>query len=121
MEKITIKSHLISEDEIKFTGKGIMKDNEIIFYEDKVKTKIKILENMITITREENYCLKMEFIRGKKTEATYNMYGKNFYLEIFTNDIKIGKNKIFINYDLTLDKNEKMNFIYNLEYSIDSE
>lgn len=120
MKKISIKSHLISDDEINFIGKGILKENEIIFYEDKIKTKVKILEEKIIISREENYLLKMEFIRGKKTEATYNMYDKNFYLDIFTNDLKIEENKIFVNYDLTLDKNEKINFIYNLEYSIDS-
>lgn len=121
MKKISIKSNLISDEEIDFIGKGILKDNEIVFYENKVKTKIKILEEKLVIIREENYLLKMEFMRGKITEATYNMYDKNFYFEIFTNELKIEENKILVNYDLTLDENEKMNFIYNLEYSIDSE
>lgn len=120
MEKIHIKSKLVSLEETVFSGKGILKENEIIFYENKVKTKIKLSKNKIIIERLNDYFLKMEFIRSKKTNATYTMGDKCFYLDIFTNSLKIDKNKFSINYDLTLNNDEKMNFIYNVEYSIDS-
>ena len=121
MNKVLIKSKLISDEENFFNGKGILRKNELIFYDNKIKTKVKILENKIILERTLDYILTLEFIKHTNTKATYNIYGKNLNLEIYTNELKINENNIFINYDLTLNEDEKMNFTYYIEYSIDSE
>lgn len=120
MKKVIIESKLSSEEDTLFSGKGILKGNELIFYEDKVKTKIKFLDEKVIIERSKDYFIKMQFIRSKKSYATYTMGDKNFYLEIFTKKLEIGFGRLLINYDLTLSDNEKINFVYNVKYSIDS-
>ncbi len=120
MKKVNIKSKLISEEETLFSGKGILKNNELIFYENKIKNKIKILKDKIIIERISDYSLKMEFIMGKMTKGTYTMYDQNLYLDIFTSKLNTGENSVFIEYNLLINTNEKINFIYNIEYTIDS-
>lgn len=117
MARIKIKSVLIGDEKNIFYGKGILKGNEIIFNDNKIKTKIKVYDDRIVITREENYILKMEFSLKQKTKATYNMNNHIMELNIETRKLEISDNNIKIKYIL----DEKMNFIYNIEYSIDSE
>lgn len=121
MKKITIKSELISDEKTKFLGRGILKDNEIIFYENGVKTKIKLNVNNIIIERVKDYKLIMKFIKGKNTKATYTIYDHNLLLDIYTEELKINENNFKIEYILMISDSQKMNFIYNVEYSIDSE
>lgn len=116
-----IKSKLIGDKQTNFWGKGILKNNEIIFYEDGLKNKIKIKENEVLIERVKDYKLKMNFIMSKNTQGAYTICDYVLPLNIYTDLLQVTDNSIKIKYSLMINNNEKMNFIYNIEYSIDSE
>jgi uncharacterized beta-barrel protein YwiB (DUF1934 family) len=118
MEKINIKTEMINEEKTVFEGKGIKKNNEIIFYDNGIKTKIK-LDNILSIKREKDYLLELEFIVGKITHATYTISDINMTFEIFTESLNINKNSIELVYTINNAYDKKLKFIYNVEFSID--
>lgn len=120
MSKISIKFSITSQNDKQiFEGKAQKKDNSIIFYHDKIKTKIN-LNNQVTIEREGEYYLKLIFEDRIKKEGEYiTKYGK-LQIETFTKKLEIKENKLEIIYDLYIEKEYVDTFYYILTFSIDS-
>jgi len=120
MSKIIIKSYINSkEGKHTFKGKGILKDNKITYYDGKVRTKI-ILDNIISIEREEKYYIKMNLKESIKLKGIYKTKYGNLNLETIAKKIKKEKNRLEITYDLIIDSQYIDTFKYILEFTIDS-
>ena len=120
MSKINIETVLINKEKNhKFKGKGIKKDNQIIYLDKKVQTKI-TLDSIITIERKKDYYLKLNFKNGIKTKGIYiNNYG-TFEIEIKTLEIITKDNELKIIYKIKVSENEFDTFIYKLKFSLDT-
>lgn len=97
MGKVLVST--ISNGVNKFKGKGIFNKNELVFYENKIKTKIIIKKDKLIIEREADYFLHLEFEENKKTEGYINNFGK-VILDIFTSKLIIRKDSIYIKYNI---------------------
>lgn len=121
MSKVNIKTTLKSKNENKkYEGKAIKEKNKITYIEDKIKTIILNIEDMVTIERIRDYHLKINLKKHHKLKGTYKSKYGNLNIETYTKDIKIEKNKVKIKYDLYINAHLIDTFTYNLEYSIDS-
>jgi len=114
VKKININYEVISDEKHFLETKGILKNNELIFYDGKIKNKITILDNRITIERSNNFSLNLDFIMGKKAKGTYTIDSICYDIDIFTSFLEITQNKIVINYNLHNDKtlNFKVKIVY---------
>lgn len=120
MSKISIESILENKEEKhKFKGKGIKKDNQIIYLDEKVQTKI-TLDSIITIERKTDYYLKLDLKKGIKTKGIYiNKYG-TFEIETLTTELIKKYNELKIVYKIKINENEFDTFIYKLKFSLDT-
>jgi len=116
VKKININYEVISDEKVICNSKGILNKNEIIFYDQKVKNKIRIFENKIVLERNFDYLLELEFIMGKKTKGAYTIDGNTYEIDIFTSVLEIKKNEILIDY--YINKDEKLNFKVKISYEI---
>ena len=120
MSKIKIEATLKnSEGNHIFKGKGIKKDNQIIYLDENVQTKI-IMDNIITIERNAEYKLKKKKKKGIKSKGTYiNNYG-TFEVEVETIELIQKNNELKITYKLKANKSDIDTFIYNLKFTLDT-
>lgn len=95
-------------------GLGLKKENEIIYYENKIKTKIKI-DNIIEIERKEEYYIKIILEKGIKKEGIYITKYGNIKLETLLKEIKQNEKELEIIYDLYLDSEYVDTICYNLK------
>lgn len=119
MSKVNLKVSLKSKNEdYSFEGKGIKKDNEILYKEKKILNIIDFGE-LISLERRSDYYLRIEFKKNKKLPGVYlNDFG-NMIIDTYTKQLVRKNNKLKIVYDLYLNKHLIDTFEYNLEYSID--
>ena len=120
MSKIKIEASLKnSEENHIFTGKGIKKDNQIIYLDENVQTKI-TMDNIITIERNAEYKLTLNLKKGIKSKGTYiNNYG-TFEVETYAKEIIQKNNELKIIYKLRVNDNEIDTFTYILKYTLDT-
>ena len=120
MSKIQIEAILKNSDENHtFKGKGLKKDNQIIYLDDNIQTKI-TLDNIIKIERKSEYKLKLNFKKGIKLKGTYiNNYG-TFEVETYAKEIIQKNNELKIIYKLRVNDNEIDTFTYILKYTLDT-
>ncbi len=121
MSKIFFKSIIKSKNNgtLNIKGKGIKKNNNILFYDNGIKVTVELSLDKVILTRcSSNYNLRLIFDKYKKTETTYEIkeLGQFIKLETITSDLNISKNKIKINYDLYMNGEYSDNFIYELEW-----
>lgn len=116
VKKINVNYEIINDENICCNTQGILKNSEIIFYDNKVKNRIKVMENKVIVERTLDYFLKLEFIMGKMTKGTYTIGDVGYEIEIFTKELKIRKNEILIIYYLMGDKNNE--FRIKISYEI---
>ncbi len=120
MEKIKVKSKLISNDEIhEVDGLGQLKDNRIIYYDNKVKVVIRTNENL-SITREnDDYLISLNFVENEYTKSKYILKSTNaeVIINVFTKSIICEKNNIVVEYELT-DEGSSNNYKYSLNYEV---
>lgn len=110
MSKVLIKSKLTGDNVNTFEGMGIYNKNELVFFENGVKNKIKIFSNKIIIERESDYFLYLEFEQNKKTKG-YILTQVRADIDIFTSLLKINENSIYIEYKIF------NNFSYLIEFN----
>lgn len=120
MSKVNIEATLKnSEKNHTFKGKGIKKDNQIIYLDQNVQTKI-TLDNMIKIERNSEYSLILNLKKGIKTKGTYiNNYG-SFIIQIETLDLIQKNNELKITYKLRINETYLDTFTYNLKFTLDT-
>lgn len=120
MGKIKIKAILKSKDEIHiFEGKGIKKDNKIMYSDQGVKTII-TLGDVVLLERKKDYCLKMGFCTYNSVKGTYIIPEGKLDLKTQTKELKQGKNELKIIYLMEVNGVLVGEFTLNLYYSIDS-
>ena len=120
MSKIKIEASLKnSEENHIFKGKGIKKDNQIIYLDENVQTKI-TMDNIITIERNAEYKLTLNLKKGIKSKGTYiNNYG-TFEVEVETIELIQKNNELKITYKLRASESDIDTFTYNLKFTLDT-
>ncbi len=120
MSKVIIESTLKnSEENHTFKGKGIKKDNQIIYNDGNVQTKV-IIDNIITIERNAEYKLKLSLKKGINLKGTYiTNYGVS-ELETYTLEENIKNDEIYITYKLMINGVNIDTFTYKLKFSLDT-
>ena len=122
MSKINIKytlENITTKDIIKNKGKGILKNNQIIFFDNNIKVTICLYNNKIKMTRQCNdYNLEMNFEKFLTINSFYDIKDIGVIdIKIKTLNLLIKDNQIFLEYKMYLDKEAKL-FKYNLEYEV---
>ena len=120
MSKIKIESTLKSSNNNHiFKGKGIKRDNQIIYNDENVQTKI-TLDDVITIERKADYHIKINLKKGIKLGGIYiNNYG-TFDFKAIATEIIQKNNELKIIYNLTLNDTLIDTFTYKLKFSLDT-
>ena len=120
MSKINIEAILISENESHtFKGKGIKHNNQIIYNDNNVQTKITI-DDVIIIERKAEYHLKLNLKKGIKQKGTYITKYGTFELETITNKLIKKNNELEIIYKLRVNGDYISTFTYNLKFTLDT-
>lgn len=119
MSKIYINSMLHNKKENKFYSDEVVgiKDAKIKFITDKVMNILDINNDIINLKRKsDEYEIDMTFDKNTKTKGTYYIKTLGYLnLEIVTNTLIIKENYIEIDYIMYLE-NEKINFVYKLDW-----
>ena len=104
MGKIKFKAKIDSTDEKYIVeGKGIYRDNKIIYQERNLSVTIWLFDNKIEMMRSCNdYKINLVFEKDVITQSTYQIFGgqKVFSLETKTQKLIISDNRIEIDYIL---------------------
>ena len=121
MSKVKIEA-ILKNDEGNhiFKGKGIKKDNQIIYNDGNVQTKV-TFDNIIIIERNAEYKLKLKLKKGINLEGTYiTNYGK-IRLETITNELIQKKNELKIIYKIRANGIVIDTFTYILKFTLDTQ
>ena len=103
-----------------FKGKGIKKNNQIIYNDGNVQTKV-IFDNIITIERNAEYKLKLNLKKGIKLDGTYITNYGIIELETITSELIQKNNELKITYKIKSNGIVVDTFTYNLKFSLDTE
>lgn len=119
MTKIKLKSKIKNKNESHtFIGKGILKENTIIYKDKEVLTKITL--NPLKIERIDKITIEINLKEGKICDVIYRTeYGK-IHLQAQLLEKKQTEKSLTIKYNLFQNNQKIDTFEYNLEYSIDS-
>ena len=120
MSKIKIKAILKNSKEIyQYQGKGLLKENRITYIDNNIKTVV-VLDNVISIIRKADYQISLNF----KKDQLLNSYYQNKYgiipLKVQTTYLEKHNNFLEIHYSLWHTHNKIEEFIFILEYSLDT-
>lgn len=110
MSKINIESILENKNTkeiLKYNIKGIKNNNKINYIEDNIKVNIMLDNNIIIKRIDDEKEIILEFVLNKNTNCLYNIYDKQFKLNIYTNKLVIKDNYIEIDYNI---EENNMNF-----------
>ena len=123
MVKIKLTTTLASEVNgiTSFNGVGIIKNNEIVFYENSVKVVISIFNNSIKLKRiTDDYTLLLEFDGSLTKEGIYDIKGGSIQIPVKTNTsvLKINDQNIHIEYEVELSGVNQGKFIYDVNYEV---
>lgn len=120
MSKINIEMCLKSSEEVyKYKGKGLKRNNKLIFNDNNVKTII-TLDKTIYLERIHDYSIKLGFCINKKIHTTYNTQEGIFNIYTDTNYIKTKENTINIRYKEYINKIFIDEFELFLKFGIDT-
>lgn len=119
MSKIRIKTKL-NNKENSFEKKinGILNNQILTFYEDKIKVKIEIQNDKIKIIRStDEYKITMDFQKFLTIEGKYDIKNIGILdLKTKTKELIIKDNKIYIEYILYINNEDLGLNIYEIEY-----
>lgn len=123
MVKIKLTTTLDSEVDgiTSFNGVGIIKNNEIVFYENSVKVVISIFNNSIKIKRvTDEYTLLLEFDDSLTKEGIYDIKGGSIQIpvKISTSFLGIMEGSLHIEYVLELGGSNQGKFVYDVNYEV---
>lgn len=119
MSKIRLKTKL-NNKENSFEKKinGILNNQVLTFYEDKLKVKIEIQNDKIKIIRStDEYKITMDFQKFLTIEGKYDIKNIGILdLKTKTKELIIKDNKIYIEYILYINNEDLGLNIYEIEY-----
>jgi uncharacterized beta-barrel protein YwiB (DUF1934 family) len=119
MSKIRLKTKL-NNKENSFEKKinGILNNQVLTFYEDKIKVKIEIQNDKIKIIRStDEYKITMDFQKFLTIEGKYDIKNIGILdLKTKTKELIIKDNKIYIEYILYINNEDLGLNIYEIEY-----
>ena len=119
MSKIRLKTKL-NNKENSFEKKinGILNNQVLTFYEDKIKVKIEIQNDKIKIIRStDEYKITMDFQKFLTIEGKYDIKNIGILdLKTKTKELIIKDNKIYIEYILYIINEDLGLNIYEIEY-----
>lgn len=123
MEKIKLTTVLNSQNDgiFSFDGVGMLKNNELIFFENSIKVVISIIDNIIKIRRiTDEYTLELQFDDSLTKEGIYDIKGGSIQIPVKTNTsvLKINDQNIHIEYELELSGVNQGKFIYDVNYEV---
>lgn len=120
MSKINIEATLKNKNEMHtFKGKGIKRNNQIIYNDENIQTKI-TLDNIVTIERKSDYNLKINLKKGIKLPGTYITNYGTLNIETHATTLIQKNNEIEITYKLKVNGDYIDTFTYNLKISLDT-
>ena len=119
MSKIRLKTKL-NNKENSFEKKinGILNNQVLTFYEDKIKVKIEIQNDKIKIIRStDEYKITMDFQKFLTIEGKYDIKNIGILdLKTKTKELIIKDNKIYIEYIFYINNEDLGLNIYEIEY-----
>ncbi len=123
MAKVNVSTVLnsINDGITKFNGTGILKDNELIFYENNVKVVITFDNSCLSLKRTtDEYTILLEFCDSLTKDGNYDIKGDSIQIPIKTNTscLEISDKKIHIEYELVLGGAHQGKFVYDIDYEV---
>ena len=122
MSKIKINSIVFGKETTKYeiSTNGIKKDSIITYKDDNSLVNITILDDIVSIKRENNEMIQnLKFEKGKQHSTNY--YIKDLNMDIIlktnTNDLITSNNNIRVEYDLFMNDEFSDTFTFTLEWS----
>lgn len=122
MSKIKINSIVFGKETTKYeiSTNGIKKDSIITYKDDNSLVSITILDDIVSIKRENNDMIQnLKFEKDKQHLTNY--YIKDLNMDIIiktnTNDLIISNNNIRVEYDLFMNDEFSDTFTFALEWS----
>ena len=121
MSKIIVNHEVISSEDKSLLNeiKALKKDNEITYFDNDVKVSLKVLNNRILLTREnDKFKIDLEFEENKNLVTDYVIkdLGLKVKLETKTKKIVIKDESIYVSYDLFMNDSFSDSFTYKLEW-----
>lgn len=123
MAKIHISTVLDSAQNgiTKYKGSGILKDNEIVFYENDVRVVITFQDNSLNLKRiHEQYTIDLSFENSLTNDGTYDIKYDSMQIpiKVITNSLDIKDGCIHIEYNLILGGDDQGEFVYDIKYEV---
>lgn len=100
---------------------GFLFNNKIVYKEKDILVKVFIKEKEIKLTRiHKDYEIELNFKKNKKSKGKYILKKENIFLDldIITKELENNKNKIRINYETYIEKEQINNNIWILNYEV---
>jgi uncharacterized beta-barrel protein YwiB (DUF1934 family) len=93
------------------------KENKIMYTEEDLNVDITILKNKVIIERmNEDYDLRLEFTKDEVNKCKYNVktIGLDMEIDVYTKNLEIEDNRLYIEYELYNNNNSIGTFEYKL-------
>ncbi len=121
MSKIIVNHEVISSGDKSLLNeiKALKKDDEITYFDNDVKVSLKVLNNRILLTREnDEFKINLEFEENKNLVTDYVIkdMGLKVKLETKTKKVVIKDESIYVSYDLFMNGLFSDSFTYKLEW-----
>ena len=121
MSKIIVNHEVISSEDKSLLNeiKALKKDDEITYFDNDVKVSVKVLNNRILLTREnDEFKINLEFEENKNLVTDYVIkdLGLKVKLETKTKKVVIKDESIYVSYDLFMNGSFSDSFTYKLEW-----
>ena len=121
MSKIIVNHEVISSEDKSLLNeiKALKKDDEITYFDNDVKVSLKVLNNRILLTREnDEFKINLEFEENKNLVTDYVIkdMGLKVKLETKTKKVVIKDESIYVSYDLFMNGLFSDSFTYKLEW-----
>lgn len=123
MPKISVSTVLNSSSNgvTSYTGMGILKNNEIVFYENDIKVIVTLLEDALHLKRIHNeYTIFLSFKNTLTNEGIYDIKCDSMQIpvEVTTNVLDIKDGSIHVEYELLLGGVDQGTFVYDIKYEV---
>jgi len=123
MAKVHISTVLNSSENgiTKYDGYGVLKDNRLTFYDDKIKVVIEYNNNTLNLERSnDEYRIVLPFEISLTKEGIYDIKCDSIQIpvKVTTNNLCIEDGLIHVEYSLLLGDTSQGDFVYDIEYEV---
>ena len=123
MSKINISTILNSIENgiTKYNGVGMLKNNEIIFYENNIKVVVIINDGTVYLKRiHDDYIIELPFENSLTKSGIYDIKsdGMQIPIEVTTSVLNVEAGSIHIEYNLILGGVNQGSFVYDIKYEV---